>query len=206
MLNVFCLWTGNKYPIEYVEKLKNMVSRNLTLSHQFICLTDKPHSFKIEGVKFEQANYPIADSWCKLSLFHPNLKYTGKSIYFDLDVVIVDSLDGLVQFNKDFTIIKDWVRPTYNSSVMIWEAGKHNYLATEFRQQHMIEHRGDQDLITKLLKERQTEVYTFNPKHIRSYKFSGADKNLKEGNKIVVFHGSPKPHEVDDKWVKDNWR
>jgi hypothetical protein len=24
--------------------------------------------------------------------------------------------------------------------------------------------------------------------------------------KVVVFHGTPKPHEVEDIWVKDNWK
>jgi len=25
-------------------------------------------------------------------------------------------------------------------------------------------------------------------------------------SKIVVFHGSPKPHEVEDTWVRENWK
>lgn len=218
MLNVFCLWVGNKYSFEYVEKLKNMVSRNLEMEHQFICLTDKPNMHKAEGIKFEKAVYCIPDSWCKLSMFHPQIQqlgYEGKSLYLDLDIVIIDKIDSLVQFNKDFTIIEDWVRPTYNSSVMIWEIGKKDYLAMNFRREHMGEHKGDQDLITKLVNEKEkSNVKTFKPKPIVSYKFSGAktkdiDKLKKEKCKIVVFHGKPKPHElleIKGHWVKEYWK
>ena len=32
-------------------------------------------------------------------------------------------------------------------------------------------------------------------------------KSINDMNsKIVVFHGTPKPHEVKDTWVKENWK
>ena len=40
MLNFACVYYGDKYQIEYVEKLYNMVQRNTTLEHKFICFTD----------------------------------------------------------------------------------------------------------------------------------------------------------------------
>ena len=40
MINVCCVYYGNKYKAEYVQKLYNMVKRNLTVPHKFICFTD----------------------------------------------------------------------------------------------------------------------------------------------------------------------
>lgn len=206
-LNVFCLWVGSKYSIEYVIKLRNMLQRHLTIPYEFICLTDKPYLHRdIEGVKFDKAFITIVDSWCKLSLFVPNMEnlgYTGKSLFLDLDVVIVSNIDKLVTENDDFTIIKDWRRPTYNSSVMIFEIGKRNKLYMNFSKSCITKYNGDQDHITEELKGDGT-VKTFNPNFIQSYKFSNLEKNLKKFTKIVIFHGKPKPHECDG-WVKEHW-
>ena len=37
---VCCLKYGTKYSADYVNKLFNMVSRNLTVEHQFVCFTE----------------------------------------------------------------------------------------------------------------------------------------------------------------------
>lgn len=223
MINVFCLWTGHKYSIDYVTKLHNMVKANLTLDHKFICLTDKPHLHKIEGIEFRQAYIAIADSWCKLSLFVPQLAdvYKGRALYLDLDVVITGKLDHLVNrcetlevnqdeeketinFKKTFFIIKDWWRKgDFNSSVMMWEMGQFNKLFNNFKTSDMQRLKGDQDLITELLDEG--EVKTFGDIEVQSYKANNLKEEFKKHTKIVVFHGKPKPHEVGG-WVTDYWK
>jgi len=49
-LTVVCVWWGNKFGIEYVERLKNMVARNMpgAVRYDFICIT--PFSDEIDGV------------------------------------------------------------------------------------------------------------------------------------------------------------
>ncbi|GAH56014.1 unnamed protein product, partial [marine sediment metagenome] len=50
MITVCCLKVGDKYSSEYVNKLYSMVERNLTVEHDFICITDNP-----EGVNCKTA-------------------------------------------------------------------------------------------------------------------------------------------------------
>ena len=40
MINFVCIYYGNKYTFPYVKNLHNMVERNLTIPHRFICFTD----------------------------------------------------------------------------------------------------------------------------------------------------------------------
>ena len=40
MKNVVCLYWGNKYKVEYVKILYNMVQRHLTIPHKFIIYTE----------------------------------------------------------------------------------------------------------------------------------------------------------------------
>lgn len=227
MLNVICLWTGNKYSIEYVTKLKNMVSKNLTLEHQFICLTDKPNLHNIEGIKFIKAPIEIADSWCKLSLFCPileNLGIKGKAFYLDLDVVITGKLDGLVnkccknelidsigiddkpckKKKPVFWIIKDWWREGYNSSVIIFDLGKFNKIYAKFKPTDIKRLKGDQDLINEVIDT--SEAKTFGEIEVQSYKANKLQNGFKKETKIVVFHGNPKPHELKSSWVDNYWK
>ena len=40
MLKVVCVKWGDKYPAEYVNRLHNMVKRNLSQPYEFICTTE----------------------------------------------------------------------------------------------------------------------------------------------------------------------
>ncbi|MFN3494899.1 MAG: glycosyltransferase, partial [Hydrogenophaga sp.] len=42
-VNVLCIKWGKKYGPEYVNKLHNMVRRNLKRPFRFVCLTDDTH-------------------------------------------------------------------------------------------------------------------------------------------------------------------
>ena len=48
-ITVLCVKFGNKYGPEYVERLRNMVSRHMTRPYEFACLTDDPNP--ISGVR-----------------------------------------------------------------------------------------------------------------------------------------------------------
>ena len=39
-MNFCCVFYGTKYKVEYVQNLYNMVQRNLTIPHNFVCFTD----------------------------------------------------------------------------------------------------------------------------------------------------------------------
>jgi len=99
-----------------------------------------------------------------------------------------------------------------------------NYLWNDFKVNPaavMQQNHGDQDWITKKAK---SEITWFPEEWIRSYKWEMIglkdtkllDKNgkkffrqpvqVKPGNKVAVFHGSPNPMECSDQWVVDNWK
>ena len=65
MKNVVCLYWGNKYKVEYVKILYNMVQRHLTIPHKFIIYTEHTKMQKlVKGDNVEVRKIPF------LSLIH----------------------------------------------------------------------------------------------------------------------------------------
>lgn len=169
---------------EYVEKLRAMVSRNLTQPHRFECLTesDKP------------------GWWAKVDLFEPG-RFDGRVLYLDLDTVIVGPLDALAA-SKGILHLADWgwKKNDYGSGVMVWDAGEHTEIFTEYNGQVPHCFRGDQDWMTHL------GGWPALPKGLNvSYRYH-AKVAPPSGAVTVSMHGSPKPHEIVDGWVPGAWR
>src|SRR6056300_21565 len=153
-LNVLCVRFGTKYPISYVEKLRNMVSRHMTVPYEFVCLTDDPTP--ITGVRLiveKNAGY-IKGWWHKIHMFDPNLPLQGTILYFDLDVVIINNLDKLaISFPNKFMGIRDFNRRFHpqwkniNSSVMSWVHGTPSHIFNDFmiNPKNAMRMHGDQD-------------------------------------------------------------
>lgn len=229
-LSVLCVRFGNRYGREYVERLRNMISRNITVPYTLYCLTDDQHS--IDGVKtLYQPNAGYQKGWWhKVHMFDPKLELTGRILYFDLDVVIHNNIDRLTTFaTNDFVGIHDFNRKFHsswkylNSSVLSWNHGTQNYIWEQFKNNPKEAQRlqGDQDWIWKLAKDK----IKFWPKEwIQSYKWEIRNRNdvIKIGlkrqfkevanpsidprTKILVFHGDPKPEDVRDPIIVDNWQ
>jgi len=130
MINIACvLRQGGKvgYDATWVEKLKNSISRNLSLPHKFVCLSDC-------DVPCERI--PLISSgkgfWSKLELFRPNL-FNGPVLYIDLDNVICGNLDELVEKirNEKFVMLKEHDTTAISSSVMWWN-GDYSHLWNEW--------------------------------------------------------------------------
>lgn len=228
-VNVLCVRFGNKYGADYVEKLRNMVSRHLTVPYEFYCLTDDQHP--IDGVKsiIRPNQGYVRGWWHKVHMFDPSLGLKGRILYFDLDVIIHDNINklaighqnkfmGIRDFNRKFN--SDW--NMLNSSVLSWPAGLHTDIFTVFQTDPKKAQRmhGDQDWIWQTAKSR----ITFWPERwIMSYKWEIRDrseiayggarrhfKTVKEVNiprdcSVCVFHGDPNPHDVQDPYVLKNW-
>lgn len=229
--HILCVKWGNKYIPQYVNVLKSMCQRHLTVPYQFHCLTESPHGLDPDINVIELPNLPgIKTWWSKLYMFAPQLPIKGTILYFDLDVIVFRNIDnlfdhapGTFQIIRDFNRcrVKDW--SLSNSSVMRWETGKLDYLWNEFQNNpHVImgNNHGDQDWITKRAKD---DITHWPDEWIRSYKWEmigrkdtkivkGAKKvfqhppTITEDNKVAVFHGEPKPFNCGDQFVIDNWR
>lgn len=229
-VTVLCVRFNTKYGVEYVERLRNMVARNLTIPYEFVCLTDDPRP--IDGVRLlVQRNAGYAKPWWhKVHMFDPNLAIAGRILYVDLDVIIGNNMDRLVTGLTDqFMGIQDFNRkfhPSWrylNSSVMSWQHGTQSDIWNRFAENPMSAQRlqGDQDWIWHNAKDR----IQFWPKEwIQSYKWEIRNREelyqrtgrggfktvsnapLDPNCSIAVFHGDPKPEDVLDKVVVDNWK
>jgi hypothetical protein len=230
-VTVLCVKFGNKYGDNYVERLRNMVARHMTVPYEFVCLTDSQH--QIPGVRMvvqPNANYQRG-WWHKVHMFDPSLPLGNRILYFDLDVIIHANINKLVTtFANDFLGILDFNRKFHphwnnlNSSVMAWNHGTQKHIWERFQSnpRDAMKLHGDQDWIWKHSKDR---IKWWPREWIQSYKWeirSRSDLILMSGKRrfkselhtptihseccVAVFHGDPKPEDVKDKFVVDNWQ
>lgn len=202
---VACVKVGTRYGPEYVNRLAAMVARHTTLPYRFVCLTDDP-----AGVTCETA--PIGTDapgwWAKLVLFRPHPALVGQRVlFFDLDTVLVGSIDPLLAYRGEFAILRDFYRPQgYGSAIMAFAAGFGPNVWTSFlakRDDIMASAHSDQTWIEHEVPQadRWQDVC---PGLIGSYK-ADAMQDSPKGFAVCCFHGIPKPHEVDG-WVRQAWR
>ena len=217
LVNVVCLYWGQKYKIEYVNILYNMVQRHLTIPHKFIIYTDHVKMKKlVKGDNIEVRKLPFHDYtgwWNKLTLFSPEANLTGNNLYFDLDVVITENIDCFITHKpqKQVLLIRDFNTSTkgFNSSIMrfrnevmtpkVWEP----FLEERTRFKKL---QGDQNVISECIKQTPDlydifpDEWTFSAKWFdrEDARFSRSKWTFeyKKGCKIAVFHGKPDPNQL----------
>ena len=210
MLTVACVKWGTMYGPEYVNKLEAMVSRHLTLPYKFKCFTDNPAGLHHSVVEPLYAG--LEGWWGKLSLFQPSqFRSSDRVLFFDLDTVILGSLDKIAAYDGPFAILRDFIFPDhYGSGVMAWKPS----LATDSiwelwnatgRPRPI---RGDQGWIEKSLKDRGAVPDLWQdlfPGEFVSYKCDCFYMPPAPEAKVVCFHGTPKPHEIKRKFITEHW-
>ena len=205
--NIVCVRVGPAYSTEYVDKLYDMVQANCTKEFDFWCITDMPHDNpNIKFAKIQPLPVPVRWMWWyKMYMFKSDIGYTGKCFYIDLDVVITDSIDKFLEsWDDSFWICQDYnrkVKKDYhvsNSSIMLFDHSKYTKYWDEFNtnmKEIMRQFRGDQDYLTARL---ATENKKWWPWHWTiSYRWEYLEGKAHPDNSIVVFHGKPKPHELN---------
>lgn len=231
---VVCLKYGNKYSAEYVNKLYNMVERNLTVPHTFVCYTEDATGID-EGIQIEPLNLisGVQGWWYKPMFFNPKLGLSGTILFFDLDVVIFDNIDHLFTYEPNkFCIIRDFNRHVirnynkFNSSIFRLNTGQHREVYNDFIKNPKLpisRYQGDQDWIRATVKDgsyvywpdewiqsykwemRGKPKFNRMPRGERDFEVNG-DPVIKDSTSVAVFHGDPNPHNCKDQWVVDNWR
>ena len=205
------LRSGGDFDASWVEKLNNGVSRNLTRPHKFVCISDV--EVPCERIPIE-VDWP--GWWPKILLFKPGV-ITGPTVFFDLDTVITGNIDGLARISADFALLRNFFQPEMIGGGMFWFSGRNvpTQIYTKFAKmpdayiQHHIRNRngtyvGDQGFIYDVL---GADVPKINDEFdgIKGYKYH-CQKGLPEGTKIVCFSGKPRPNEVKDDWMLENWK
>ena len=143
---------GSMYGPEYVNHLREGVSRHLRRPHRFVCFTDDATGLRpdVEVQPLPPLGLPGGHQdkrWQKLALFRRDLGgLQGTAIFLDLDLVIVDSLEPFFERPGKFFIIRDddlfrakplrrlnperdrFLATVGNSSVFRYEIGEHAYI------------------------------------------------------------------------------
>lgn len=213
MVNVICIKWGNLYGPEYVNKLFSMTKTHLTIDFRFACMTDNPEGIdkNVEIFPIPELRVPAAKSrspWKKLTLLSEHIgDLSGKTLFLDLDVVILDSLDPLFEYADEFTIIENWTqrgRGIGNSSVFCFEIGKYADVLDYYKANVdavIAEYDNEQTFISKKI----DHIKYWPEEWCRSFKFHSIPKGplryLKEptipkGCKILAFHGHPNPDQA----------
>jgi hypothetical protein len=231
---VCCLKYGNKYDPIYVNKLYNMVQRNLTLNYRFICFTEDTTGI---NPQIETRPLPVTQGikgwWYKPMFYNPELGLNGTILFLDLDLVIFENIDKLFEYKPgEFCIIRDFNRmrhagfDKFNSSVFRLETGQHSHVYSNFMANHNMickRYQGDQDWMRHSIKDgfnywpdEWIQSYKWemrdNPKLVLDRKKGGRNfekpgqPKIKPDTSIAVFHGDPNPHKCADYWVAENWR
>lgn len=207
MLTVRCLnWQNYQgRGDEYVGKLLSMCQRNLTIPFEFLDWSGDPN---------------VMGWWNKLALIQQ--PFDDWVLYLDLDVVITGAIGPMIEAVMADRHLQHclWMRDDFsysivhprinmdsqtarllggqgccNSSVMLYYQSVH---LDDYSNAMEVMH-GDQNVITAQLWP-QHRISLLPNDVIKSYKYHPG-----EVAPIMVFHGNPKPHEVDDEWVKQHW-
>jgi hypothetical protein len=204
-LLVLCVCkSGGEYSAEWVRKLKDGVARNLTVPHEFKCLSD------IEVPDRIPLRHKWPGWWSKIELFR---EITGPTLYLDLDTVITGPLAHLVSLPDDFAMLRNFHVPEFVGSGVMWFGKPQRHVYERFCEKPFkwIEYHdrkrngpylGDQAFIWESMGK--------NVKHlpmetIKSYKFH-CKNGLPENTSVVCFHGQPKLPDVKADWITENWK
>ena len=229
-----CVIHGDGCSWNYVEKLYSMLSRNITPGIRLHVYTEESIPVPKHMIKHTLIDLGISGPkkswWYKMQMFNPDF-YRGPLLYFDLDVVITGNIDWIWQLPlKHFWAIRDFKhlwRPTFygiNSSVMWWNTPQYEHVWRNFEIQPIAEvlkrYHGDQDYLSAVINERERRLFNVDQVQswrwqaldggydfkLRKYHQPGTGTKISDQTSILVFHGKPKPENIQDPLVIQNWQ
>ena len=220
-MNFVCVKYGSKYSEDYVHKLYNMILRNVDAPFNFYCYTDNNITHKnIQVIPLKSSKNGV---FSKLDLL--NIFTEGETIYFDLDVIILNPLERLCsvktrtvsvlysQWKSDYMfphMYKNYTSTLYNSSIMKW---------TDDQGLEIYEHFIKNKEYILLKHKKGMDRYLFNepvdvdilPTSIAYSYWKGArfqkdeePKKLRKDYEVCIFNEGPKNEDLNG-WVKDYW-
>ena len=232
-LDCACVIHGSAYDWIYVDRLFSMLQRHLTRPVRLHVYTEADRPVPDHMIKHSLQDWEFSSDrnawWYKLQLFNTQ-HHHGPLLYFDLDVVIVNNIDWLWQHNlRHFWTIRDFKhlwKPNFtgaNTSIMWWDTAQYAHVWQAVQDQNIDtfvkKYRGDQDFVSDIIAVEQRRFFHID--RIKSWRWECQDggfdftqrKHLAPGtgtaiNKdtsVLVFHGSPKPHEILDNFVVKHW-
>ena len=237
-VNVICMKWGDKFPAEYVNRLYGMVARNLNLPFKFICFTENSNGIRdeVEIQGLPELDLPIDSperGWRKLTVFKKGFGgLGGVTLFLDLDIVIVGSLDEFFTQPGEFLIAHDKKNSNKiegNSSIFRFEIGKYSEILEYFEQNVELvkyEVRHEQAYLSREI-HRLGKLKYWPDEWVPSFKYRCCPTWIKswfeapsipKGAKVILFHGLPNPPEAitghsgkwyrhiqPSPWIKELW-
>lgn len=233
-LYVVCFyWVGDRWNPQdqgpkYVNRLYRGVARNLSLPFTFICFTNEPIAEWLDpGITVKEFAFPSVRGtgvlprvfvFSNRTGFEPN----SQVLVFDLDVIIVDSLNDMASYRGEFCVRSKFApgqqwkadgdifsfRPSDWMAQIFWRDLLQEYLSnthsTGGRERYWFRY-----VVARHFRDgscdRWNQLY---PGQVISYKqhVRGKSGVLPYNARIVSCHGRPRPHEINQGWAKRNWR
>ena len=230
-VNVICMKWGSLYGPEYVNRLRHAVARHLPRPHRFVCFTDDGSGLEadVEVRPLPSLGLPAGHQdrrWQKLAVYGRELSdLRGTTLFLDLDLVIVGSLEPFFEHPGSFVILRDddlfrtkplrrlrpgrdrFLASVGNSSVFRFEIGAH----PEILDAYLADPAGatanyeiSQQFLSAQLERLGHLQYwpkgwcvSFKNACVpRLWRSYAADPAIPRGALIVVFAGSPKMSDV----------
>jgi hypothetical protein len=188
------LRSGGEFCPAHVQALQSMCQQFLPV-HNFFCLSD----VEIPGTETLPLKYGWPGWWSKMELF----RLAPPILYFDLDTVLLGDCRPILAAvsGQPFVILRDVYRGrtdpgAMQSSLMYWEQPM-DFLYEQFSQSQAFLPGGDQIFLERVLRERRTPVAYWQDLTggIVSYKADRRQSGAKPEDRIVIFHGRPRPWE-----------
>ena len=237
-MNVICMKWGDKFPVEYVNRLYAMVSRNMEAEFRFVCFTENSIGIRpeVEIQALPELELPPGSperGWRKLTVLKKDFGgLSGPTLFLDLDVVIVGSLDAFIHQPGCFLIAhdkKNIKKREGNSSVFRFEIGKYPQILDYFERnskQVKDEVRHEQAYLSREI-NKLGKLEFWPDDWVPSFKYKCCPPWIKswfkapsipKGSRIILFHGLPNPPEAitghsgkwyrhiqPSPWIKDYW-
>jgi hypothetical protein len=230
-----CVIHGTGYDWVYVDRLYNMLQRNLPQGIRMHVYTEPTRPVPAHMIRHDLTEWPGISGpkrswWYKIQLFNDQ-HHQGNMLYFDLDTVIVRDLRWILQLNpvylwgvKDFKYLQNPNKLTLNSSIMWWHVPSFADVWRNFTRQDVVavtrRYHGDQDYIQDILGHNR--IRYFDTQYIQSWRWQCLDGGYDFSNRVhrqpgtgttincntsvLVLHGNPKPHQITDEIITTLWK
>ena len=220
LINVVCVKWGTLYNYDYVNRLYSMVKKNLTAEFEFYCITEDSSNIIKEVTCIQSPIEWVKNQWYKETMFLKNTIPERITLYLDLDIVIVSSLDPLIPKNENdenWYMSRDFLKrniPTFHGAVMVFNPKYwydfFDYFKNKINSGYEMKRGNEQPLIATYHLTRNYRNFKIYPnEYIWSYKYGYTRQNINVENShiysgfkphekgiICSFHGWPKIHQV----------
>jgi len=191
-----CLFTGGAnvpknsravFDAAWVDRLYRGVRRNYSRPFNLVCFTDQPYDFA-EPVQTRDLRLPVDWNTVLLECYAVPAR---RLVVMGLDTVITGSLDELFAWDGELAAPRDPNRPTKACTGVVLARGPVNVM-------------GHTDMVA-IDRLRPRWLDDLFPGQVVSYKKHVKIRGLGDA-RIVYFHGTEKPHEVDAPFIREHWR